>query len=1147
LHSNLESIAKGESAMRQSLLRVSALILLLALGGATASGQVLYGSIVGTIEDPSGLVVPGATLTLTNTQTGATRQVQSDEQGRYSIPTVAAGRYELRVVAAGFRPAVHGSIEVTINTVARHDFRLEVGATTEAVTVQGSTVVLQTTKSDVRAEIHSAAITSLPLPAYRNYQSLINLVPGATPAAFQNAVVDTPGRALTTNINGTARNNNNTLTDGAVNINIWLPHHVAYVSPVESIDNVNISTGSFDAEQGMAGGAAITVTTKSGTNDIHGTGFWFHNNQHLMSGPYFRAANFVKPLTIFNQAGGTVGGPIKKDKLFYFFSFERTWERTGNSGNFSVAPQDFRDGDFSRWINYARVYDPASSTTVAGRQMFPGNIIPKARFHPIFQKIYSGVPLPNQVSPTDPNNLGGNYGASGILRLDRNNYDVKGNYQVNPQLMVWSSYSRMDSPVQGRYVFGDLGGPVLGTDGFGDTTTQLVRAGYTWVVTPRFFIDGVFGLMRFDQFVGIPGGGTNVGLDVWGIPGTNGGRQYANDTRYGGVPPVAGFGFSNVGVAATWAPLERHERTYTFQGNFTKIHGSHEFRFGFEPRRLVLDHWQPETGQPRGAINFGSGATNITGQTAREPNSYASALLGLVSSYSKSIQYLLMRNREPQYAVFFRDNWRVNRSLTLNLGLRYEYFPLIHRVDRGIERWDPYTNIVTLGGVGNVPRNNGITVSKKLFAPRVGFAYRAGENWVIRSGYGITWDPLPFSRPLRGLYPATLTGSWGSGDVAAQFRDTGFGWFNTLDRGIPDVPIPDISTGVLTLPNNVDMGPRSPWGGLLHRGYIQSWNFTVERKLPMEIVANVGYVGTKTVHQLIDRNINNAGLGSSLNLQANLPLAQLYGRTIGANMWDGIGDGRYHSLQASLNKNVSHGLFLKGAYTWSKTLNMADDDGWTPLAFTNWEPEFRRNYAPAGYDRRHMFTMAWVYDIPVGRGQKYAMRGVGDTVLGGWKVAGIFSLYTGTPFTVSGSGNAARCVGCAVTAVQLSPARKIDTERGPGKPYFDPESFRDPLFFNGGNAPYMQGTMGRSALYGPGFWRLDPQISKVFTITERVKTEFRAEAQNVTNTPRWNNPNSGSASLQLNPDGSIRNLNNFMTITGASSNRVFRFGLRTTF
>jgi hypothetical protein len=1103
--------------------------------------------MVGTIEDPTGLVVPNATITVTNTQTANLREVTTDGEGRYAIPNLIPGRYDLKIVAPGFRTATRTAIEIVNNTVARQDVRLEVGSTAETITVDASALQLQTDKSDVRAQITSTAIASLPLPGYRNYQSLINLVPGATPSAFQNAVVDTPGRALTTNINGTARNSNNSLVDGAVNINIWLPHHTAYVAPVESIDNVNITTGSFDAEQGMAGGAAITVSTKSGTNDIHGSGFWFHNNQHLLSAPYFKAANFQKPLSIFNQGGGSIGGPVKKDKLFYFFSFEKTWERTGNSTNASTAPADFRAGDFSRWVNYARVYDPATSTTPAGRQMFPNNVIPRSRFHPIFQTMYASMPLPNQTSLTDPNNLAGTFLAQGVLRLDRNNYDVKVNYVVTQKMMIWSSYSRMDSPVAGVYAFGDLGGPALGTHGFGDTTTQLPRVGYTYAFSPTFFMDGVFGYTRMDQIVGIPGGETNVGLDVWKVPGTNGGRQYADDPRYGGVPPVAGFGFSNIGVDATWAPTERHERSFTFQGNFTKIAGSHEIRFGFEPRKHILDHWQPETGQPRGAINFGGGPTNIPGQVAREPNSFASALLGLVSSYSKSIQYLLMQNREPQHAFYFRDNWRVNRRLTMNLGMRYEYYPLIHRGDRGIERWDPFTNVVTLGGIGNIPRSNGITVSKKLFAPRIGFAFRATDDWVIRSGYGITYDPLPFSRPLRGLYPATLTGSWNAGDIAAEFREASFGWFNTLDKGIPDVPTPNISTGTLTLPLNVDMGPRSPWGGHLNRGYIQSWNFTVERRLPLSMIGNVGYVGTKTVHQLIDRNINTAGPGSALNLQANLPLAKLYGRTISANMWDGWADGRYHALQASLNKNMTHGLFLKGAYTWSKTLNYADDDGWVGLPFTNWEPELRRNYAPAGYDRRHMLTMAWTYDLPFGKGQKFGLTGIGDAVLGGWKVSGIFSAYSGTPFTVGGSGNAARCQGCAVSAIQLSPARKIDTERGPQKPYFDPESFRDPLFFNGGVAPFLQGTVGRNSLYGPGFWKLDPMVSKTFSITERVRTEFRAEADNLTNTPRWNNPSAGSGSLQLNPDGSIRALNNFMAITGAGSLRSFRFGLRTTF
>ncbi len=915
--------------------RVFALTLALAaISAAPLAAQVLYGSIVGTVEDPSGSVVPNATVTITNAQTGVSRETITDGQGRYTIANILAGRYELKVLATGFRPTTHTNIEITINTVTRHNIKVELGGTVETVTVQADTVQLQTDKSDVRHEISKIAMTNLPLPNYRNYQSLINLIPGATPAAFQNAVVDTPARALTTNINGTARNNNNTLVDGAVNIFIWLPHHTAYVQPVESIDSVNITTNSFDAEQGMAGGAAITVATRSGTNALHGSGFWYHGNQHFESGPYYRSTTYVKPVSIFNQFGGTISGPIKKDKLFYFFSFERTLERSGVSSNASVAPQVFRDGNFNLFPSYTylyTIYDPASSSTAAGRTPFPNNTVPRARFSPLFDSIQRLAPLPNQTSVTDPNNLGGNYLAQGTLRLNRNNYDVKVNWNATSKLVVWGKHSRMDSPVQGLYAFGDLGGPALGTDGFGDTNVNIPTAGFTYTFSATFLMDGVFGYTRFDQHVGIPQESKNVGLDIWKIPGTNGGRQYASDIRYGGPPNIDGFGFSNFGVGATWAPLFRNDRSYTYTTNFSKLRGSHEFRWGFEPRRHQLTHWQPETANPRGNISFAGGATQAPGLTGRTPNSYAAALLGLVGGYSKSLQYLLMVNREWQYAWYFRDRWQATRNLTFTLGLRYEYYPLLNRDDRGLERWNPYTNIVTLGGIGNVPRENGIRVSKRLFAPRVGLAYRLGNQWVMRAGYGITYDPLPFSRPLRGLYPATLTGSWGSGTEGAAFRDTTFGWFNTLTQGIPDVPTPDISSGVLTLPLNVDMGPRSPWGGLLNRGYIQSWNFTVERRLPLDAVVSAGYVATKTVHQLMDRNINTSGPGEDVDTR-NRALAKLYGRTNAANMWDGIGNGSYHSLQVSLNKNFSKGLFMKGGYTWSKTLNMADEDGWTGLA-----------------------------------------------------------------------------------------------------------------------------------------------------------------------------------------------------------------------
>ncbi len=503
-----------------------------------------------------------------------------------------------------------------------------------------------------------------------------------------------------------------------------------------------------------------------------------------------------------------------------------------------------------------------------------------------------------------------------------------------------------------------------------------------------------------------------------------------------------------------------------------------------------------------------------------------------------------MKTREWQLAGYFRDRWQVDRNLTLNLGLRYEYYPLINRGDRGIERYDPYTNIVYLGGLGNTPMNAGITVSKKLFAPRFGFAYRIGENNVIRAGYGITYDAVPFGRPLRGLYPATLTGSF------VPTVST-YGWYNSINQGIPAIETPDVSTGQIMLPLTQTMGPRSAWGGALNRGYIQSWNFTVERKLPWEMVGSVGYVATKTIGQMIDYNINTVGPGLGAST-TNLPLYKLYGRTNGVSMWDGFGYATYNSLQATLNKNFSHGLFMKSSFTWGKALNMSDDTGWASVWGWNYLPMMSRNYGYAGYDRKYMYTMAWVYELPFGKGQKWSSSNkAAEFLLGGWRLNGLFSAYTGTPFYISGSSASLQCIGCTQTAEQLGEFIKLDG-KGPMQQYFDVSSFRDPLYWQKQTGEYKSGSTGKLPFHGPGFWQLDPALYKTFSVTERVNVEFRAEATNIAHNTRWSNPSGTSANMSLNADGSLNTsvanpLNGFGTITSATSTRNFRFGARLSF
>jgi hypothetical protein len=1116
-------------------------VVLFAAGVATqpAAAQVLYGSIVGTVEDPSGAVVPGANIKLTNTATGAVRELQADAQGRYTAVNVTAGNYTMVVTAPGFRTLTRTGIEVTINTVARVNPRLEVGQVSEQVTVSASAVSLQTDRTDTRSEIGSKEVVELPLPNYRNYQSLINLVPGATPAAFQNSMGASPQRSLTTNVNGTNRNNNNTRVDGAINVYIWLPHHTLYNPPVEAIETVNISTSSFDAEQGMAGGAAITVATKSGTNQMRGAAYWYHDNESLYARPFFfRQAEERPPLPEqrVNIPGGAIGGPIVRNRLFYFFSFERTSQINAPFGNFSVPPADIRTGDFSAYTGLGPIYDPLTGdANGAGRIPFAGNIVPSSRISPIWQSIQQLAPLPNQPA-TDIFGLGNNYFSAAEFSLTRDQYDIKSNYNVNDKLMVWGKYSHMNAPVQGAGALGELTGPALGQMGLADVVVMIPTFGFNLTLSPGFLVDGVFGHTRFKNEATGPDFGRNWGQEVWGIPGTNGGNLFPNDIRYSGQPCIAN-GLTAWGNCQGSNPNFYGDRSYTYTTNFSLVKGAHELRFGVDIVRHAMNHWQPEVANPRGALTPVGNATTLQGRVSYPTNVYAAGLLNILGNASKSVQFFDMTTREWQNGLYFRDRWQIRRNFTLNLGVRYEYYPLMTRAEgRGIERWDPATNLVTIGGVGNIPRSNGMTTSKKLFAPRVGFAWRLQDETVIRAGYGITFNPMVVSRPLRGLYPSTIASNW--------VAPTQFGYYGFMSDGIPDVATPDISTGTLPLPRTVDMGPRSPWGGQINRGYIQSWNFTVERRLPAEFLISVGYVGNQTVRQFLDRDINAAPVGTG---PQGRPLAATLNRLVATNMWDGWGNGNYHSMQVSINKNFSRGLLMKGAYTWSKAINMADDDGWVSLPLTNIPEALDRNRAVAGYDRPHMFVMSWVYELPWGRGRPVPLSGLADYIAGGWRVNGIYSAYSGTPFTVSAAATSLNAPGSSQTADQVAEVRKIK-DVGPHTQWLAVESFRDPNVQRPAGL-FRFGSMGRNAIYGPGFQKADLALFKDFRLTERFVLQFKAESFNFTNTPRFNNPASNVSAMIFNPDGSVHTINNFMAITSAFADheRRYRFGVRLSF
>ena len=362
---------------------------LLAIGVTNGAAQELYGSVVGTVQDTSGGHMPGATIEIVNRETNLVMTAVSNQTGAYTFTNVLPGTYDVKVTLQGFKEFTLQKVPVTTGAISRVDAKLEVGQLTESVTVESKPALLKTDKADTGSAFSSKEVVDLPLPEFRNYQSLLDLVPGSTPSGFQNSEIDTPAMALTTNINGTNRNTNSTRVDGATNQFTWLPHHTLYVAPAETIAAVNVTTGSFSADQGLAGGAAVTVVTKSGTNQLRGSGFAYYTDQNLRANSYFaRRNNTPKAPTNHHIDGGTLGGPIVKNKVFYFGAFEGQYRNTEGESIYTVPTEKMRRGDFSEALNnngsLQLIYDPTTGDIDGrGRTPFPGNIIPADRINAI--------------------------------------------------------------------------------------------------------------------------------------------------------------------------------------------------------------------------------------------------------------------------------------------------------------------------------------------------------------------------------------------------------------------------------------------------------------------------------------------------------------------------------------------------------------------------------------------------------------------------------------------------------------------------------------------------------------------------------------------------------------------------------------------
>ncbi len=1097
---------------------------------APVEAQVLYGSITGNVTDSTGAAIPGAAVTITHQETKATREAISAADGSYRFPTVQTGTYTVEVNLSGFRPFSRTDVPVTLNSVTRVDVPLRVGQLQEAVTVTAERPVLQTDRAEVRSQIQARELRDLPVPIGRNYQELFATLPGFTPPDEPHSVPSNPSRALSFNVNGASRSSNNTRIDGVSSTNVWLPHVVAYVPALESIEQVNVVTNNFDAEQGLAGGSAISVQIKSGTNDLRGSLFEYHNNEAMRARNFFTPAGTEKGRFRFNQYGGTLGGPIVRNQLFYFGSYEGTRRNENVSRTLSVPTEAVRRGDFR--ATGAIIYDPMTGNPDGtGRQPFPNNTIPADRFSRVANLIIPHVPLPNLTNPDGTVPEFNNYFVQEPFIFNRWTLDTKVNWNANDRLQVFGRYSQLDFYQDNKTVFGEQlqGNPSAGGNpGIGWGGTYNLSTGATYTFGQNIVMDGHFGWVRMDSNVEMSDLNENKGLDWLGIPGTNG-----PDPWDGGMPVFDFDGYSDYGTTEDFMPYYRSDDQYQFVANVNWLKGSHNVRFGSDVYYTTLNHIQPEildnSYGARGGFEFNGGPTQLRGgPSGTNFHSYASFLLGLPQELGRlRLIVAPYTTRSWQYSFYVRDQWQISPRMTLSFGTRWEYFPIPTRADRGLERYNLDTNMMEIGGLGAVPEDLGVKMSKSLFAPRLGVTFRLSDTAVIRGGYGITNDPYSLARSMRTNHPILL-------NLVEEAPDS-FSWVRRTEEGIPLIPDPDLANGIIPVPGNVTVVTLP---STFDRGRVESWNVAFEKELKWGFVGEAAYVGTRQVDQLGIREQNWSPIGGG---SAGRQLFQRYGRTAATLLIAPLGNSHYNSLQTRLNRRFRDGFQIGVNYTLQRAEGIAGAPNSDNQPRVRIPDFYFLNEGLSDIDRTHSLHITNITELPFGSGRRWLNQGgVVSAIVGGWMLNNIVSFYSGTPFSVTASGSSLNSPGNTQVADRIKDDVQILGGIGRGNSYFDPLAFAPVTEARFGNA-------GFNSLRGPGVRQWDVGIFRQLNFGDRANLQLRVEAFNVTNRPHFNNPGTNRSNLRLNPDGSIRDLNGYTEITGTRGNkseRQIRLGIR---
>ena len=1061
----------------KSNIRVLLLAVVSLLVAAPVLSQTHRASLRGIVYDPNQAVIQGATVTLTSVETSESRTTTSNDEGEYAIASVPAGVYQLEIEKSPFTKFTL-RIELLVNQTRRQDVTLQIATSGIVVVEAPFEEVLKKDTASLGTVVDNRQITGLPLDG-RNFYELSLLVPGAAPPAQGSAGSVRGDFAFS--VNGAREDANNFLLDGVYNLDPKL--NTFGVRPsVDAIREFEMLTSTYDASFGRNPGAQVNVVLKSGSNDFHGSLFEFHRNAAFDARNFFAPASEPKPKYIRNQFGGAIGGPIVRDRTFFFADYEGTRSREGITRITNVPTAEEREGNFTHSL-FGVPTNPFTGLP------FDSGTIPAFFINPVGRAIARLYPLPNRNVPLQ------NFISSPTQRDDNDSFDARVDHRLTDKADLTFRYSFGD-----RDLFEPFTGPSFAlVPGFGDTVkrrSQNAMGALTLMLTPKLVNETRVAFSRVAASVTQEASVLNSAV---GLP------AISPRERDLGLSFITVTGFSPLGDEGN-NPQDSVTNVYQLLNNSSYIHGEHLIKFGIDFRFSQQNAFRDV--ESRGRLQF-SPFGQITG------NALGDLLLGFPLLTSVARVDNPQQIRTESYNFYVNDSFRVTPRLTLIGGLRYEYnSPPVDKDDRATV-YDVATRSLVAVGTHGVPRS-GFEPDRNNFAPRVGFAWTIGENQatVLRGGYGIYYDQSALA-PAEALY------------FNSPFFD------NNIFFSLPGLPLtlnnPFPSFFPFPLPDSALAIQRD-----LRTGYMQHWNFNLERQLGSKAVLEVAYVGSKGTKLLTARDINQP---QPSVLPLGLPIVPRPDpRFDDINLLESRANSNYNALQARFQQRLARGFSTLASYTWSKSIDDASN-----FFSSAGDPNFPQNSynvaaerGRSNFDVRHRLSVSYSYALPFGKGRQYlADSGWLSTVVGGWETYGIVTVQSGRPFTVallseidnSGTGRSILGFGAndrpnLVGSPELSHPTTAQ--------WFNTAAFAF-------SAPGTFGNAGRNILDGPGYQTVNLSLMKNTALSERITLQFRAEAFNLFNHPNFNLPDNFLGSPT------------FGRITSARDPRHIQFGLKLLF